>query len=69
MRRPTAQLLFADYLLDIIATHPEAETIHLVMDNLSSYRRKAVVARLGEMIGNWSRNRRTGITRLNMGSD
>jgi len=27
---------FADYLLDIAAGYPEADTIHLVMDNLSS---------------------------------
>ena len=44
---------FADYLLEIAASYPEADTIHLVMDNLCSHRRKAVVGRFGEMIGNW----------------
>ena len=32
--------LFADYLLEIIAAYPGTDTIHLVMDNLSSHRRK-----------------------------
>src|ERR1035441_9969277 len=27
---------FADYLVEIVASYPEADTIHLVMDNLSS---------------------------------
>jgi DDE superfamily endonuclease len=36
---------FADYLLEIAERYPAAETIHLVMDNLSSHRRKAVVQR------------------------
>src|ERR1700729_2707991 len=31
---------FADYLKEIAASYPEAETIHLVMDNLSSHNRK-----------------------------
>ena len=38
---------FADYLLDVAARYPEADTIHLVMDNLSSHTRKAVVERFG----------------------
>jgi hypothetical protein len=42
---------FADYLLEIVAAYPEADTIHLVMDNLSSHRRKALVDRYGERIG------------------
>jgi hypothetical protein len=48
---------FDDYLLEIIATYPQAETIHLVMDNLSSHRRKALVDRYGERIGSlvWER--------------
>ena len=48
---------FADYLLEIIAAYPEADTIHLVMDNLSSHRRKALVDRYGEKIGGllWDR--------------
>jgi transposase len=44
---------FADYLLEIAASYPEADTIHLVMDNLSTHRRKAVVDRFGEKDGGW----------------
>ena len=44
---------FADYLLEIAASYPEADTIHLVMDNLSTHRRKAVVERFGEKDGGW----------------
>src|SRR6266849_6528695 len=50
---------FADYLLDIAASYPEADTIHLVMDNLSSHTRKAVVERFGEHAGSWLWNRFT----------
>jgi transposase len=48
---------FADYLLEIVAAYPDAETIHLVMDNLSSHSRKALVERFGEKIGGllWER--------------
>ena len=48
---------FADSLLEIVAAYPEADTIHLVMDNLSSHRRKALVERYGERIGGllWDR--------------
>lgn len=48
---------FADYLLEIAARYPEARTIHLVMDNLSTHRRKALVDRFGEKIGGmlWKR--------------
>jgi transposase len=42
---------FADYLVEIVASYPDADTIHLVMDNLSSHNRKALVDRLGEKIG------------------
>jgi hypothetical protein len=38
---------FADYLLDIAIRYPEADTIHLVMDNLNSHTRKAVDERFG----------------------
>jgi transposase len=48
---------FADYLLDVAESYPEADTIHLVMDNLSSHTRKAVVARFGEKAGGWLWNR------------
>ena len=50
---------FADYLLDIAAHYPAAETIHLVMDNLSSHNRKALVERFGERAGSWLWNRFT----------
>ena len=50
---------FADYLLDIAQHYPEADTIHLVMDNLSSHSRKAVVERYGEKAGAWLWNRFT----------
>ena len=48
---------FADYLLEIVAAYPDADTIHLVMDNLSSHSRKALVERFGEKIGSmlWER--------------
>jgi hypothetical protein len=36
---------FADYLVEIVAAYPEADTIHLVMDNLSSHGRKSLVDR------------------------
>jgi transposase len=44
---------FADYLLGIAIRYPEADTIHLVLDNLSSHTRKAVVERFGEKAGGW----------------
>ncbi len=44
---------FADYLLDIAIHYPGADTIHLVLDNLSSHTRKAVVDRFGEKAGSW----------------
>jgi transposase len=48
---------FADYLVEVAASYPEADTIHLVMDNLSSHRRTALVQRFGENIGGllWER--------------
>ena len=48
---------FADYLVEIVARYPDADTIHLVMDNLSSHNRKALVDRFGEKIGSllWDR--------------
>jgi len=50
---------FADSLLEIAERYPAADTIHLVMDNLSSHRRKAVVERYGEKAGGWLWNRFT----------
>ncbi len=49
--RPSPE--FADYLLEIAEHYPAADTIHLVMDNLSSHSRKAVVERFGEKAGGW----------------
>ena len=42
---------FADFLCGLADHYPQAETIHLVMDNLSSHTRKAVVDRFGEEQG------------------
>jgi len=50
---------FADYLLDIAEHYPGADTIHLVMDNLSSHGRKALLQRFGEKHGDWLWNRFT----------
>ena len=44
---------FADFLLEIAASYPKADTIHLVLDNLSTHSRKAVIDRLGEKAGDW----------------
>jgi len=43
--------------VEIAASYPEADTIHLVMDNLSSPSRRAMVQRFGENIGGllWDR--------------
>ena len=48
---------FADFLESIAHRYPEAQTIHLVMDNLSSHTRKALVERFGEQEGGalWDR--------------
>jgi transposase len=44
---------FADYLLEVAIPYPQAETIHLLLDNLSSHTRRAVVQRFGEKAGGW----------------
>lgn len=44
---------FADYLLQVAVRYPQADIIHLVMDNLSSHTRKALVERFGEKAGGW----------------
>ena len=48
---------FADFIHSIADRCPEAQTIHLVMDNLSSHTRKALVDRFGEQDGGflWDR--------------
>src|ERR1035441_10987298 len=44
---------FADFILEIAAHYPAADTIHLVMDNLSTHTPKALVDRFGEVVGGW----------------
>jgi hypothetical protein len=44
---------FADYLLEIAEHYPQADTIHRVLDNLSSHTRKALAERFGETPGGW----------------
>src|SRR5215472_13288664 len=51
--RDRSSAKFADYLLDIAIHYPEADTVHLVLDNLNSHTRKAVVERFGEKAGSW----------------
>jgi hypothetical protein len=47
----------AQVLFELAFQYPEAETIHLVMDNLNIHRRKAVTDLLGEEVGGevWDR--------------
>jgi hypothetical protein len=44
---------FADYLLEVAVRYSAADTIHLVMDNLSTHTRKTLVNRFGERAGGW----------------
>ena len=48
---------FAQVAFDLALQYPEAETIHLVMDNLNIHRRKSLTDLLGEEVGGevWSR--------------
>jgi transposase len=48
---------FAGYLVEIVARYPQARTIHLVLDNLNTHRRKSLVERYGEKLGGllWER--------------
>lgn len=50
---------FADFLFEVAERYPAADTIHLVMDNLSTHTRKALVGRFGEQAGGWLWNRFT----------
>lgn len=59
MTRNRSSPEFADYRLDTVVDYPEADTIHLVMDNLSSHTRKALVDRFGAEAGDWLWNRFT----------
>ena len=49
---------FAEYLLEVAVRYPEADTIHLVLDNLSSHTRK-LTKHFGEKDGGWLWNRFT----------
>ena len=44
---------FADFILEIAEHYSTADTIHLIMDNLSTHTRKALVDRFGEEVGGW----------------
>jgi hypothetical protein len=48
---------FAQVAVDLASRYPEAETIHLVMDNLNIHRRKSLTDLLGDEIGSevWGR--------------
>ena len=48
---------FADFIQSIAKRYPTAQTIHLVMDNLSSHSKKALTDRFGEEEGGalWDR--------------
>jgi transposase len=48
---------FADYLVEIVARYPQARTVHLVMDNLNTHGRQALVKRFGDKLGGllWDR--------------
>ena len=50
---------FADFILEIAAHYPAADTIHLIVDNLSTHTRKALTDRFGEKDGGWLWNRFT----------
>ena len=75
MTRNRSSPEFADYRLDIVVDYPEADTIHLVMDNLSAYTRKALVDRFSTEAGDWLWNRFTAYytpkhgSGLNQGGD
>jgi hypothetical protein len=44
---------FADFILEIAAHYSAADTIHLVIYNLSTHTRKALTDRFGEEMGGW----------------
>jgi|SRR5580658_1108755 hypothetical protein len=44
---------FADYLLEDAVHYPEVDTIHWVLDNLSSLTLKAVVGRFSQKARDW----------------
>ena len=48
---------FARFVCDLAMQYPEAATIHLVMDNLNTHRRKSLTDTFGDQVGNeiWAR--------------
>ena len=44
---------FADFILEIAERYSAADTIHPIVDNLSTHTRKALVDRFGEVAGGW----------------
>jgi len=48
---------FADFLQSVAGQYPEANTIHLIIDNLNTHQRKTVVDRFGDETGDalWKR--------------
>lgn len=44
---------FADFIREIAARYSAADTIHLIVDNLSTHTRKALTDRFGEKDGGW----------------
>jgi hypothetical protein len=48
---------FARFVCDLAMQYPEAATIHLVMDNLNTHRRKSLTDTFGDHVGNaiWDR--------------
>jgi hypothetical protein len=59
---------FAEFILPIAEHYPTADTIHLVLDNLCSHSRKALVDRFGEQAGRWLWGRFTVHYTLKQGS-
>ncbi len=52
-RRPRARRPNLPISLEIAAHYPAADTIHLVVDNLSTHTRKALTDRFGQKDGGW----------------
>lgn len=48
-----ASFEFADFILEVATHYSDADTIHLIMDNLSTHSRKALTDRFGEKDGGW----------------
>jgi transposase len=44
---------FPDFMMEIAEHYPAGDTIHLVVDNLSTHTRKVLVDHFGEVAGGW----------------